>query len=221
MPRYLQQHVDLIKPTVHFNHRPTPNALVKHAGGLGQPFSNSGSKNSSKLLKTLPSLAKCDQKTTLDCLRALYKINYTPHSTDKNTFGIGNLIAAADMMKTTHSTCHLTVEFTPQAYLASDLDMFFRYVSNLRVFPVCFNDSFQEVFIKSGWREASSRLDRWRFVIFSRTKIAMTKISSAVIQTTNQSSDFNLESSLDLEYGMALTNPQSVTLLQVGDLVQS
>ena len=59
-----------------------------------------------------------------------------------------------------------------------------------------------------------------RDVIFSNTNIAVIYLSSAVIQTTNQSLDFNVESSLDLQYGMALTNPQPVTLLQVGDLVE-
>jgi hypothetical protein len=60
-----------------------------------------------------------------------------------------------------------------------------------------------------------------RDLIFSLlTNIAMTCFSSAVIQTTNQSEYFNGESSLDLEYGMALTYPQPVSLLQVGDLVQ-
>jgi hypothetical protein len=59
-----------------------------------------------------------------------------------------------------------------------------------------------------------------RDLIFSNTKIAVTDFSSAVIQTTNQSFDFNGESSLDLQYGMGLTNPQPVTLLQVGDLVE-
>lgn len=43
---------------------------------------------------------------------------------------------------------------------------------------------------------------------------------SAVVQTTNQSFAFNGESDLDLEYAMALTNPQTVTLFQVGDAVQ-
>ena len=59
--------------------------------------------------------------------------------------------------------------------------------------------------------------------IFSNTDIANLQrwiISLAVVQTTNQSFDFNGESSLDLEYGMGLTNPQPVTLLQVGDLVE-
>ena len=32
--------------------------------------------------------------------------------------------------------------------------------------------------------------------------------------------DFNGESDLDLEYAMVLTNPQPVTLLQTGDLVE-
>ena len=91
MPRHLQQHVDLIKPTVHFNHRPAPNALLKRTGGPGQPFSGSGPKKLNIPLGTIPSLTNCDQVITPDCLRALYKIDYTPRSTDKNTFGIGNL----------------------------------------------------------------------------------------------------------------------------------
>jgi tripeptidyl-peptidase-1 len=50
--------------------------------------------------------------------------------------------------------------------------------------------------------------------IFNLTKIA------AVVQTTNQSFDFNGESDLDLEYAMALVAPQNVTLLQTGDIVE-
>ena len=57
-------------------------------------------------------------------------------------------------------------------------------------------------------------------LIFSSINIAVINFSSAVIQTINQSFDLNGESSLDLEYGMALTNPQPVTLLQVGDLIE-
>ena len=59
-----------------------------------------------------------------------------------------------------------------------------------------------------------------RDLIFSSTNIAVTNFSSAVVQTVNQSFLFNGESSLDLEYGMGLTNPQPITLLQVGDLVE-
>ena len=43
---------------------------------------------------------------------------------------------------------------------------------------------------------------------------------SAVVQTTNQSFDYNAESDLDFEYAMALVAPQVVTLLQTGDIVE-
>jgi hypothetical protein len=46
------------------------------------------------------------------------------------------------------------------------------------------------------------------------------KYLTAIIQTTNQSFDFNGESDLDLEYAMALTAPQTITLLQTGDIVE-
>ena len=42
-------------------------------------------------------------------------------------------------------------------------------------------------------------------------------IDNAVVQTTQRGFAFNAESDLDLEYGMALVNPQNVTLYQVGD----
>ena len=59
-----------------------------------------------------------------------------------------------------------------------------------------------------------------RDLILSITSIQATIFSLATIQTVNKSLLFNGESALDLEYGMALTNPQPVTLLQVGDLVE-
>jgi hypothetical protein len=43
---------------------------------------------------------------------------------------------------------------------------------------------------------------------------------SAVVQTKDQGFDFNGESDLDLQYAMSLTDPQTVTLLQTGDLVE-
>ena len=46
------------------------------------------------------------------------------------------------------------------------------------------------------------------------------KYSTAVVQTTSQSFDFNGESDLDLEYAMGLTAPQTITLLQTGDIVE-
>ena len=45
-------------------------------------------------------------------------------------------------------------------------------------------------------------------------------LSSGVLQTIVEDFELNGESSLDLEYGMSLTNPQQIQLLQVGDLVE-
>lgn len=51
-------------------------------------------------------------------------------------------------------------------------------------------------------------------------KPLLVSIDGGVAQTVNQSFDFNGESDLDLEYAMSLTNPQPITLLQTGDLVE-
>ena len=80
------------------------------------------------------------------------------------------------------------------------------------------NHFFQELFTPSSRREASSRINRWRFVILSsRTDITVTKILAIV----NRTSEYISESSLDLQLGMGLTYPQEITLLQVGDSVHS
>ncbi|TFK74740.1 subtilisin-like protein [Pluteus cervinus] len=105
VPEHIQPHIELIKPTVHFNHRPNPHQKFKRDGVLGSPGFN-GPKKSAAHVTITPTLETCDQMITLECLRALYDFNYTPVATDKNTFGI--------------------VEFTPQAYLGPDLDLFFR-----------------------------------------------------------------------------------------------
>ncbi|KAF8194206.1 Pro-kumamolisin, activation domain-containing protein [Pholiota molesta] len=166
VPAHVREHIDLIRPTVQFNHRPSPLALRKRGGGLGMPSARTGPKRSAKLVTITPTLENCDENITLDCLRALYSVNYTPVATAKNSYGI--------------------VEFTPQAFLAADLDLFFGNFSPSLV----------------GVRPKNVLID------------------GAVVQTTDQSFDFNGESDLDLEYAMGLTAPQPITLLQTGDLVE-
>ncbi|KAG6829789.1 hypothetical protein H0H92_003444 [Tricholoma furcatifolium] len=167
VPAHVQPHVDIIKPTVHFNHRPVAKRRNKRGMNLGAPSSSRGPKFSNKhVLSTAPSLANCDEMITLDCLRALYAVDYTPVATKKNSYGI--------------------VEFTPQAFLQGDLDLFFRNFSPS--------------------------------LVGVSPKIVL--IDGAIVQTTNQSFDFNGESDLDLEYSMGLTNPQTITLLQTGDIVE-
>ncbi|KAF9046283.1 subtilisin-like protein [Panaeolus papilionaceus] len=170
VPAHIRRHIDLIRPTVQFNQRPSPLALQKRGGGLGMPSLRNGPKKSSKAVTITPSLENCDQMITLDCLRALYNVDYTPVATSKNSYGI--------------------VEFTPQAFLGPDLDLFFRNFSPSLV----------------GVRPANVLIDGGE--------------DDSVVQTTDQSFDMNGESDLDLEYAMGLTAPQPITLLQTGDLVE-
>lgn len=101
VPAHIREHIDLIKPTVHFNHRPSPKSVnkFKRAGDLGKPSSSTGPKKNpvSKPVSSgsiPPALADCDEMITLDCLKALYSVpDFKPKSKD-NTYGI--------------------VEFTPQ-----------------------------------------------------------------------------------------------------------
>jgi len=162
VPANIREHIDLIKPTVQFNHRVAAPRLKKRSGThIGTTLKTTG-----VLGNKQASLDNCDEIITPDCLRALYNFHYTPIETKKNTFGI--------------------VEFTPQAFLGPDLDLFFANFSPSQV----------------------------------GTRPIPVLIDGAIVQTIVESFDFNGESDLDLEYGMSLTNPQPVQLLQTGDIVE-
>ncbi|EPQ54887.1 subtilisin-like protein [Gloeophyllum trabeum ATCC 11539] len=111
LPAHVQPHIELVKPTVHFNHRVArdegaPGKLKrKRESSLGKPSPYNGPKTNGEHPSVAPSLDSCDEYITPACLRALYNIYYVPTQTGKNTYGV--------------------VEFTPQAYLPTDLDMFF------------------------------------------------------------------------------------------------
>ncbi|KAI0775553.1 subtilisin-like protein [Trametes elegans] len=117
VPEHVREHVDIIQPTVHFMHRlPRKDQLQKRSLGESGKLESAihgGPKTNGQKVTITPSLEHCDEMITLDCLRALYSIDYTPQSTDKNTFGI--------------------LELTPQAFLQSDLDMFFANFSPSQV----------------------------------------------------------------------------------------
>ncbi|KAJ7200325.1 subtilisin-like protein, partial [Mycena pura] len=166
VPAHVQEHVDLIKPTIQFNHHVRSPKFGKRSSTPLSTNIKSTIKTNGVKVNTNPDLATCDEVITLDCLRALYNFHYTPSQTSRNTFGI--------------------VEFTPQAFLAADLDMFFANFSPSQV----------------------------------GTRPIPVLIDGAIVQTVNQSFDLNGESDLDLQYGMALTNPQPVQLLQTGDIVE-
>uniref|UniRef100_A0A0W0G632 tripeptidyl-peptidase II n=1 Tax=Moniliophthora roreri TaxID=221103 RepID=A0A0W0G632_MONRR len=160
IPDHLTAHIDLIRPTVDFNRNPSSQRKGQRLGAFGGPKQDASS------IFVTPSLSTCDQYITLDCLRALYNFDYKPIATDKNTYGI--------------------VEFTPQAYVPEDLDIFFGNFSPSQV----------------------------------GARPELVSIDGGVVQTQTRSFEVNGESNLDLEYAMALTNPQPVLLLQTGDLVE-
>ena len=56
------------------------------------PSARTGPKKKDQKVTITPSLSNCDENITLDCLRALYNVNYQPVATDKNSYGIGMLL---------------------------------------------------------------------------------------------------------------------------------
>ncbi|KAJ8066000.1 hypothetical protein OCU04_005094 [Sclerotinia nivalis] len=120
VPENLRKHIDFITPTLHFDAKVVPgkqkrentsqkDALSKHR--VGSPNDPSLPKQGKIIsvtshggLQTSP-LATCNTHITPDCLRALYGLPTQGPSAKGNSYGI--------------------VEYTPQAYLPADLDLFF------------------------------------------------------------------------------------------------
>jgi tripeptidyl-peptidase I len=93
VPEYMREHVELIKPTVHFvHHLPDVPSPLRKRDKLGAPGSNNGPKPNGVNV-TDPdswSLASCDRFIRPDCLRALYNIHYyKPQKPNLNSYGIG------------------------------------------------------------------------------------------------------------------------------------
>ena len=194
IPGHLTEHVDFVTPTVHFDRRiGGPRAQVKEdsdlpaalqvlnrlasskqkrdgglggVGKMGSPEDASNPKQGADVKNALMTLANCDTMITPACLQALYNFSPGSKSATNNTMGV--------------------VEYTPQAFLQSDLNMWFSEFQPAQANMVPIVDL----------------------------------IDGAVVQETNQSFAFNGESALDLEFAMALINPQQVTVYQVGDLVE-
>ncbi|KAI0938760.1 hypothetical protein AcV5_000369 [Taiwanofungus camphoratus] len=120
LPEHVSKHVDLVMPTLHYavEVRRNPSEPEKRSGtgykNIGQPGNGGVSPKSLGRIETiLNELQDCDVQITPDCIRALYNFVYTPVVPDRNSIGI--------------------VEYTPVAYLASDLDLFFQNFSEIQV----------------------------------------------------------------------------------------
>ncbi|KAL8992304.1 MAG: hypothetical protein Q9169_007203, partial [Polycauliona sp. 2 TL-2023] len=142
IPEHVAPHVDFITPTVHFDakipqavaqpiEKRAPDATststaavgrpvqTKAALGIGAPSSGSLPKKGATLSRQTVldelrnELRNCNQYITPNCLRALYLFPPGVTANPKNSYGI--------------------VEYTPQAYLQADLDMFFANFSKNQV----------------------------------------------------------------------------------------
>lgn len=128
VPSHLKEHIDLIYPTVHFDAKLKPRdasvSIEKRDDipGIGKGIGKAGSGSLPKggwrvgnhhYHKLQADLDMCDEYITPDCLRALYKFPVNTKANAKNSYGI--------------------VEYTPQAYVPSDLDLFFTNFSTSQV----------------------------------------------------------------------------------------
>lgn len=119
VPSHLREHIDIISPTVHFDARIHPRSDGDEQS-TQQTFPNkspgmpgSGSLPKGGFLmdmdnsnpKDMNDLKNCDSYITPACLRALYQVPVNKAANKANSLGV--------------------VEYTPQAYLAADLDHFF------------------------------------------------------------------------------------------------
>ncbi|KAF8148410.1 peptidase S8/S53 domain-containing protein [Crassisporium funariophilum] len=110
LPAHVSPHVEIVTPSIHFDTiLKRRNSTSVRAKKIGLPGVGITPKTTGKITSILKELKDCDKMITPICLRALYGLFYEPLASHKNTFGI--------------------VEYTPQAYLQSDLDTFARNFS--------------------------------------------------------------------------------------------
>lgn len=110
LPEHVSHHVDFVLPSVHFDARIGRRDGNKSRIKVGQPGSGfDGPKTSGSLQTSDIQLDQCDTVIIPECLRALYGLYYDPVATEENSYGI--------------------VEYTPQSFVQSDLQMFARNFS--------------------------------------------------------------------------------------------
>lgn len=123
IPKHLKDRIDFVTPSLHFDTRVRDRTekLKKRqetpetGKQIGQPGSWSTPHLGKYINKNqfIKELEQCDEQITPNCLRALYKIPKSTGKSKKNSYGI--------------------VEYTPQAYVPSDLDLFFANFSTKQV----------------------------------------------------------------------------------------
>lgn len=97
----------------------------------------------------------------------------------------------------------LAVEYTPQAYIQTDLDMWFQNFSK----PLVGKAPYPQIMIDGTHKQDIA-------------PTALDPLLGGVVQHDAVEFDLNAESNLDLQFAMALSWPQNITLYQVGDIVE-
>jgi tripeptidyl-peptidase I len=138
VPHHLTDHIDIVTPTIHFDTRiGSPRKTMHHKnlpepilelnkrmakrdfssrplhGTLGSELDASNPKQGAEIKNALMTLANCDTMITPACLQALYNAPPNTMSMPNNSLGV--------------------VEYTPQAFLQADLDLYFKQFSPQQV----------------------------------------------------------------------------------------
>lgn len=103
LPEHVIPHIDFVTPTIHFDAKIEKRDRFSKVP-IGQPSQGSIPKTTGQVENIFDQIEDCDKQITPICLRVLYGLWYEPVSGNNNSYGI--------------------VEYTPQTYLQSDLDMF-------------------------------------------------------------------------------------------------
>jgi len=90
---------------------------------LGDPDVGMHPKTTGSVATLLTELKNCDKMITPICIRVLYGLFHQPLAGAKNSFAVGMLTFSVAFIES-FMFFFTTVEYTPQAYIQSDLDMF-------------------------------------------------------------------------------------------------
>ena len=128
LPIHVSPHIEIVTPSIYFD------TVLKKRGSTSLPAKKIGlpgvghtPKTTGKIKTLFKDLKNCDKMITPLCLRVLYGFFYQPSASDRNTFGIGGLTSYQSIVISLTTS---TVEYTPQAYLQSDLDTFAKNFSS-------------------------------------------------------------------------------------------
>lgn len=157
LPEHVQQHVDFVTPSVHFDTKLTRRSGdqgAAQARGIGHPGIGIATPETGGTVSGVNGeLDECNEYITPICLRTLYDLFYTPVATNKNSYGIGQSTFPQNVPNL--SSCTICM-FCSGAYTSG--------ISAERSTDVC-----QKLLDGPYWKGALPSFDRWRQgLIFAR-----------------------------------------------------